>query len=88
MGNRFPLCGLDGTGMFGLSPHTHNKNTNRHTKAGFERFICPAHGSAEPALEIKCAVWVPLSRSTTVVLQILKVLERFGLSCSEITVVL
>lgn len=33
-----------------------NKNTNRHTKAGFEWFICLAHGSTEPALEIKCAV--------------------------------
>ena len=73
--------------VWSLSLRTHNKNTNRHTKAGFERFICPAHGSAEPALEIKCAVWVPLSRSTTVVLQILKVLERFGLSRPEITVV-
>lgn len=51
-----PADGRDGTGMF-WSAHIHNKNTNRDTNAGFERFICFAHGLTEPALEIKCAVW-------------------------------
>lgn len=72
MGNRFPLCGLDGTGMFSLSTYT-QQNINRHTKTGFEQFICLAHGSTKLALEIKRAIWTPL-RQSIMVISIFKVL--------------
>lgn len=50
-------CSADGIelGCFGLCTYT-QQNTNRHTKAGFEQFICPAHGLTEPALEIKSSL--------------------------------
>lgn len=51
-----------------VSPHVHNKNTNRHTKAGFEWVICLAHGLTEPESEIKYAVWTPVSQSVLVIL--------------------
>lgn len=65
-------------------PHIHNKNTNRHTKAGFELFICLAHGSIEPALEIIRTVCTPLSQSTMITGNF-KALEQSSLSCWKIT---
>lgn len=41
---------------------------NRHTKAGFEQFICLTHGSTEAPLDIK-QVWMPLSGGAAVFYQ-------------------
>lgn len=66
-----------------VSAHIHNKNTNRHTNAGFERFICFAHGLTEPALEIKCAVWTAWARAPQSFFPFfLMVLGQSGLSCA------
>lgn len=67
------------------SPHIHNKNTNRHTKAGFEWFICLAHGLTEPELKIKCAVWTPVSYSALVIFHFFKLPAQSSLSCFQRT---